>query len=157
MIIRMTTPARPQQRYDHRLRHLVQRTKDVTIATDFGVPSLDGPWVARQGPEVVVSLDVTDMTVSLANSQLGYKHPRKNSPLVSFGSNRSGTHGYGMRCSSSVRRLAHHIDRARGVQIVSDVWERWPDGLFGSHNRFLASFTRLSASLIRIGLPEHLL
>jgi hypothetical protein len=30
MIIRMTTPARPQQRYDHRLRDLVQRTGDAT-------------------------------------------------------------------------------------------------------------------------------
>ena len=34
MIIPMTTTARPQRRYDHRLRDLVQRTGDVTIATD---------------------------------------------------------------------------------------------------------------------------
>jgi hypothetical protein len=26
-----------QQRYDHRLRNLVQRTDDVTVATDLGV------------------------------------------------------------------------------------------------------------------------
>jgi len=32
------SPARPQQRYDHRLRDLVHRTGDVTIATDLGVP-----------------------------------------------------------------------------------------------------------------------
>jgi hypothetical protein len=32
MIVSMPTTARPQQRYDHRLRHLVQRTGDVTIA-----------------------------------------------------------------------------------------------------------------------------
>ena len=31
--------ARPQQRYDHRLRELVHRTGDPTIATDLGVPS----------------------------------------------------------------------------------------------------------------------
>ena len=37
MIIRMTTASRPQQRYDHRLRDLVQRTGDPTIATDLGV------------------------------------------------------------------------------------------------------------------------
>ena len=36
MIIPMTTTARPEQRYDHRLRDLVQRTADVTIATDLG-------------------------------------------------------------------------------------------------------------------------
>ena len=35
MIVPMTV--RPQQRYDHRLRDLVQRTEDVTIATDLGV------------------------------------------------------------------------------------------------------------------------
>jgi hypothetical protein len=37
MISRMIT-ARPQQRYDHRLRELVQRTGDLTIATNLGVP-----------------------------------------------------------------------------------------------------------------------
>jgi hypothetical protein len=31
MIIPMTTTGRPQQRYDHRHRNLVQRTGDVTI------------------------------------------------------------------------------------------------------------------------------
>jgi hypothetical protein len=38
MIRSMPTTARPQQRYDHRLRNLVQRTGDVTVATDLGVP-----------------------------------------------------------------------------------------------------------------------
>ena len=38
MIISMPTTARLQQRYDHRLRNLVQRTGDVTLATDMGVP-----------------------------------------------------------------------------------------------------------------------
>jgi hypothetical protein len=37
MVGRMTT-ARPQHRYDHRLRQLVQRTVDLIIATDRGVP-----------------------------------------------------------------------------------------------------------------------
>jgi len=32
MIISMPTTARPQQRYDHRLRNLVQRTGDVSVA-----------------------------------------------------------------------------------------------------------------------------
>ena len=38
MIVSMTTTSRPQQRYDHRLRDLVQRTGDLTIATNLGVP-----------------------------------------------------------------------------------------------------------------------
>ena len=38
MIIPMTTTVRPQQRYDHWLRDLVQGAGDLTIATDLGVP-----------------------------------------------------------------------------------------------------------------------
>jgi putative transposase len=38
MIMSMPTTARLQHRYDHRLRNLVQRTGNVTIATRLGVP-----------------------------------------------------------------------------------------------------------------------
>ena len=51
MIVRMTTTSRPQRRYDHRLRDLVQRTGDRTIATDPRCPALDGAWVARRGAD----------------------------------------------------------------------------------------------------------
>src|SRR2546430_6920943 len=37
-LFRSMTTARPQQCYDHRLRELVHRTGDLTIATDLGVP-----------------------------------------------------------------------------------------------------------------------
>ena len=61
MISLMTTD-RPQKRYDHRLRELVQRTGDLTIATDLGVPrSTTRGWL-RTAPTVVVSLDVADLT-----------------------------------------------------------------------------------------------
>ena len=64
MIISMPTTPRPQQRYDHRLRNLVQRTGDVTIATDLGVPrSTARGWLGKT-PNVVVSLDVTDLRAS---------------------------------------------------------------------------------------------
>ena len=64
MIIPMTTMANPQQCYDHRLRDLVQRTRDVTIATDLGVPrSTARGWIGK-APKVVVSLDVTDLSAS---------------------------------------------------------------------------------------------
>ena len=62
MIIRMTTTARPQQRYDHRLRDLVQRTGDLTIATDLGVPRSTARGWLRTAPTVVVSLEVADLT-----------------------------------------------------------------------------------------------
>ena len=62
MIVSMPTTARPQQRYDHRLRHLVQRTGDVTVATDLGVPrSTARGWLGAT-PTVVVGLDVADLT-----------------------------------------------------------------------------------------------
>ena len=62
MIVSMSTTARRQQRYDHRLRHLVQRTGDVTVATDLGVPrSTARGWLGAT-PTVVVGLDVADLT-----------------------------------------------------------------------------------------------
>ena len=62
MIISMPTTARLQQRYDHRLRNLVQRTGDVTVATDLGVPrSTARGWLGRTST-VVIGLDVVDLT-----------------------------------------------------------------------------------------------
>jgi hypothetical protein len=62
MIMSMPTTARPQHRYDHRLRNLVQDTGNVTIATDLGVPrSTARGWLGK-APKVVVSLGVTDLS-----------------------------------------------------------------------------------------------
>jgi hypothetical protein len=62
MIISMPTMARLQQRYDHRLRNLVQRTGDVTVATDLGVPrSTARGWLGTTST-VVIGLDVVDLT-----------------------------------------------------------------------------------------------
>jgi putative transposase len=61
MIRSMPTTARLQQRYDHRLRRLVHRTGDVTVATNLGVPrSKARGWLGA--PTVVVCLDVADLT-----------------------------------------------------------------------------------------------
>ena len=62
MIRPMASTAHPQQRYDHRLRDLVHRTGDVTIATDLGVPHSTARGWLRRAPEVVVSLDVTPLS-----------------------------------------------------------------------------------------------
>jgi hypothetical protein len=62
MIVRMTRRARPQQRYDHRLRDLVRRTGDVTLAMDLGVPRSTARGWLHRGPTVVVSLDGTHRT-----------------------------------------------------------------------------------------------
>jgi transposase InsO family protein len=63
-IILMTTTRHAQQRYDHRLRDLVRRTGDVTIATDLGVPRSTVRGWLREAPKVVVSLDVTNLRTS---------------------------------------------------------------------------------------------
>jgi hypothetical protein len=62
MIRSMPTTARPQQRYDHRLRHLVHRTGDVTVATDLGVPRSTARGWLGAAPTVVVCLDTADLT-----------------------------------------------------------------------------------------------
>ena len=56
------TTARPQQRYDHRLRELVQRTGDLTIATARGVPRSTARGWLRTAPTVTVSVDVANLT-----------------------------------------------------------------------------------------------
>ena len=61
MINRMTTTADPQLRYDHRLRDLVHRTGDVTIATDLGVPRSTARGWLGAAPTVVISLDVAHL------------------------------------------------------------------------------------------------
>jgi putative transposase len=61
MITPMTTTGRAQRRYDHRLRDLVRRTGNATIATDLGVPRSTARGWLREAPKVVVSLDVTNL------------------------------------------------------------------------------------------------
>jgi hypothetical protein len=58
MIILMPSTSRPQRRYDHRLRELVQRTGDLTIATTLGVPRSTARGWLLAAPTVVVSFDV---------------------------------------------------------------------------------------------------
>ena len=62
MIVRVRTTSRPQQRYDHRLRDLVRRTGDVTLATNLGVPPSTARGWSRAAPTVVMSLEVADGT-----------------------------------------------------------------------------------------------
>jgi transposase InsO family protein len=61
MITVMST-ARHQHRYDHRLRELVQRTGNLTVATDVGVPRSTARGWLRTTPTIVVSLEIADLT-----------------------------------------------------------------------------------------------
>jgi len=60
----MATTGRAQQRYDHRLRDLVRGTGDVTIVTDLGVPRSTARGWLREAPQVVITLDVTNLRTS---------------------------------------------------------------------------------------------
>ena len=62
MIECMPSTARTQQRYDHRLRDLVQRTGDVTVATNLGVPRSTARGWLGAAPAVVVCPDGADLT-----------------------------------------------------------------------------------------------
>jgi putative transposase len=62
MITRMTTRSGRQRSYDHRLRDLVQRTGDLTIATDLGVPRSTARGWLGAAPRVVVSLEMAELT-----------------------------------------------------------------------------------------------
>jgi hypothetical protein len=62
MIIGMPSRIRRQRRHDHRLRDLVRRTGDVTLATDLGVTrSTARGWLAEPAT-VVVSLEGASLT-----------------------------------------------------------------------------------------------
>ena len=61
-IVSMPPTARPQQRYDHRLRDLVHRSGHVTVATRLGVPRSTARGWLGAAPTVVVCLDVADLT-----------------------------------------------------------------------------------------------
>ena len=69
MIRSMPTTGRPQQRYDHRLRNLVHRTGDVTVATDLGVPRSTARGGLSAAPTVVVCLDVADLRSRSSDGQ----------------------------------------------------------------------------------------
>src|SRR5262249_36236042 len=62
MIIGMPTTSRSQQRYDHRLRDLLQRPGDLSLATDLGVPRSTARGWLGAAPRAVVSLDVAHLT-----------------------------------------------------------------------------------------------
>jgi transposase InsO family protein len=62
MIIGMPTTSRSLHRYDHRLRDLVQRTGDLSLATDLGVPRSTARGWLGVAPRAVVSLDVAHLT-----------------------------------------------------------------------------------------------
>jgi hypothetical protein len=106
MIVSMPTTARAHRRYDHRLRDLVQRTGDVTVATDLGVPRSTARGWLGEAPTVVVCLDGADLTHSEFREEVLKLRGR-------------------VRKLSALLRLALALLRSSGFRLTG---ERLPDG-----------------------------
>jgi hypothetical protein len=57
----MSDERHEQRVYDHRLRQLVQRSGDIRVATEIGVPRSTAAGWLRAEPQDVISLDVLGM------------------------------------------------------------------------------------------------
>jgi putative transposase len=137
MIISMPTIVRSQQRYDHRLRNLVQRTGDVTVATDLGVPrSTARGWLAETAT-VVVSLDVTALTEPELRQEVVKlrRRVRKLRALLRLALALLQTSGFRL----SVARLPDGRDKLRILRAVDRAREHLP-------LRALLRFLRVSPS-----------
>src|SRR5258708_16898009 len=102
----MTTTGRPQQRYDHRLRHLVQRTGAVTVATNLGVPGSTARGWLGAAPTVGVCLDAADLTEPELRQEVLKLHRR-------------------VQKLTALLRLALALLRTSGFRLTG---ERLPDG-----------------------------
>jgi hypothetical protein len=123
IIVRMPSTSRSQQRYDHRLPDLVQRTGDLSIATDLGVPrSTARGWLGAT-PRVVVTLDLAALTEPELQQEI-LKLRRRVEKLA------------------ALLRLALALLRASGFTLSG---ERLPDGL--AKRRILRAAERAHESL----------
>jgi hypothetical protein len=113
--------SRPQQRYDHRLRDLVQRTGDVTIAIDLGVPrSTARGWLSAT-PGVVVTLELADLTEPDLRLEI-LKLRRRVEKLAALlrlalallHASRFRLSGKRLPDGPAKRRILRAVDRARG-------------------------------------------
>jgi putative transposase len=137
MIVRMPTIARSQQRYDHRLRNLVQRTGDVTVATDLGVPRSTARGWLGETATVVVCLDVTELTEPELRQEVVKlrRRVRKLMALLRFVLVLLQTSGFRL----SVARLQDGPDKLRILRAVDRAREHVP-------LRALLRFLRVSPS-----------
>ena len=120
MIVRMTTASRPQRRYDHRLRNLVQRTRDVTIATDLGVPRSTARGWLDAAPRVVIGLEVADLTELELRQEILKLRRRveKLAALLRLALALLHASGFSLSCErlpeeDAKRRILRAVDRAR--------------------------------------------
>jgi putative transposase len=119
-IIRMPTTSRPQQRYDHRLRDLVRRTGDLTIATDLGVPRSTARGWLRATARVVVTPELADLTEPELRQEIRKLRRRVEKLAALLRLALALLHASGFRLSGELpdgpakRRILRAVDRARG-------------------------------------------
>ena len=120
MIISMPTLSRSQQRYDHRLRNLVQRSGDVTVATALGVPRSTARQWLRAAPTVVVCLDMADLTEPELRQEVLKlrRRVRKLTALLQLALALLHTSGFRLNATRlpdgrDKRRVLRAVDRAR--------------------------------------------
>jgi putative transposase len=137
MIISMPTIARSQQRYDHRLRNLVQRIVDVTVATDLGVPRSTARGWLGETPTVVVCMDVTELTEPEPRHEVVKlrRRVRKLTALLRLALALLQTSGFCL----TVARLPDGRDKLRSLRAVDRAREYLPW-------RALLRFLRVSPS-----------
>jgi hypothetical protein len=121
IIIWMASRSRPQQRYDHRLRELVQRTGDLTIATDLGVPRSTARGWLRAAPGVVVTADLADLTAPELRQEILKLRRRveKLAALLRLALALVHVSGFNLSCERlpdgpAKERILRAVDRARG-------------------------------------------
>jgi putative transposase len=111
---------RPQQRYDHRLRDLVQHAGDLSIATAHGVPRSTARGWLGAAPSVVVSLEAADLTERELRQEI-LKLRRRIAKLAALLRLALALlHTSGFRCSGvrlpdgdNKRRILRAVDQAR--------------------------------------------
>ena len=117
----MSSTSRSQQRYDHRLRDLVRRTGDLTVATDRGVPRSTARGWLRAAPRVVVTLDLAHLTEPELRPELLKLQRRVEKLIALLRLALALLHASGFRLSGerlpdgpAKRRILRAVDRARG-------------------------------------------
>jgi hypothetical protein len=79
----MSTTIRTQRRYDHRLRKLVQSTRNVDLAIQRGVPRSTAHGWLTGTPTEVITLDVLDMNVEQLQREV-VSLQRRNARLIAL-------------------------------------------------------------------------
>jgi putative transposase len=117
----MPTTSRPQQRYDQRIRDLVRRTGDLTIATDPGIPRSTARGWLRATPGVVVALELAALTEPELRQEIRKLRRRVEKLAALLRLALALLQASGFRLSGerlpdgpAKRRILRAVDRARG-------------------------------------------